>query len=605
MADAIRQADWSRSVLGAIEGWDAGLRGALETVLEARFPMFIAWGEELTFFFNDAYEPALLGKPACLGQPMRTIFPEAWSRLGPLIAQAAEGQASYFEDFEVPLVRNSRLSSTWWSFSYSPLRAEDGSVGGVLGVVYETTRRLLSDEALRSSEAALRTVTDMTPGLLWRCEADGRLTWINQRLQVYFGLERPGSAHWDDFVWPEDIATARKAIQDCISARRPFEHQQRLRGADKRYRWFMVRCQQVLDGQGEITGWCGSAIDIDEWRIAAAALSDSGAVLHDFYSADTALLWVADVQSRWVTPVNTQSGPAWGLSPDGEPMRWDLWAETIHSDDRAQFVALFDRVASGRTGQGTFRLVTTTGPARRFQLTAFPIGDGEGLVRRIGGVVVEIGGDLEPRAYLVDADPVRTNALSQAFARRGFRVRSFSSPADLEAVADDLLAGCVIIAVDHDLDAVLKAAVRLQQVSHLSWIAIGDFDARLEDVVRLMKLGASDVLSCPAPEAVADAGQAALALARPEPATVAAPESARDRIEHLSRREREVLDGLVAGGTNKTIAQKLQLSPRTVESHRSHLMDRLGVSSLADLVRLASEAGVQGGLQERRGSREG
>ena len=56
-----------------------------------------------------------------------------------------------------------------------------------------------------------------------------------------------------------------------------------------------------------------------------------------------------------------------------------------------------------------------------------------------------------------------------------------------------------------------------------------------------------------------------------------------------------MLDGLVAGGTNKTIAQKLQLSPRTVESHRSHLMDRLGVSSLADLVRLASEAGIQGG----------
>ena len=596
MADAIRQADWSRSTLGPIEGWDAGLTGALETILEARFPMFIAWGDELTFFFNDAYEPALLGKRACLGEPIRTIFPEAWSRLGPLIAQAAEGQASYFEDFEVPLVRNARLSSTWWSFSYSPLRAEDGSIGGVLGVVYETTRRLLSDEALRSSEAALRTVTDMTPGLFWRCEADGRLTWINQRLQAYLGLEQPGSAHWDDFVWPEDVATARKAIKDCISTLRPFELQQRLRGADGRYRWFMVRCQQMLDGEGQITGWCGSAIDIDEWRTAAAAVSDSAGALHDFLGAGATLLWVADVQTRWVTPVNNQSGSAWALSPDGEPMRWDQWAETIHGDDRAQFMAVFDRVASGQTAQSKFRRVTGTGPARRFQLTAFPIGDAEGRVRRIGGLVVEIGRDLEPRAYLVDPDPTRTNALSQAFARRGFRVRNFSSPADLEAVSDDLLAGCVIIGVDHDLDAVLKAAVRLQQASHLSWIAIGDFEARLEDVVRLMKLGASDVLSCPAPEAVADAGQAALALARPEPAKVAAPESARERIENLSRREREVLDGLVAGGTNKTIAQKLQLSPRTVESHRSHLMDRLGVSSLADLVRLAGDAGVQGGL---------
>ena len=538
MADAIRRADWSRGALGPIEDWDAGLTGALETILEARFPMFIAWGDELTFFFNDAYEPVLQGKPASLGEPLRTIFPEAWSRVGPLIAQAVEGQASYFEDFEVPLVRNALLSSTWWSFSYSPLRAEDGSIGGVLGVVYETTRRLLADEALRSSEAALRTVTDMTPGMLWRCDPDGRLTWINQRLGAYFGLEQPGAAHWDDFVWPEDITTARKAIEECISARRPFEHQQRLRGADGRYRWFMVRCQQVLDGRGEVTGWCGSAIDIDEWRMAAAALSDGAGALHDFYGAGATLLWVADVETRWVTPVNTQSGPSWALSPDGEPRRWEQWAETVHGDDRAQFMAVFDRVTSGKTGQSKFRLVTGTGPARRFQLTAFPIGDGTGAVRRIGGLVVEIGRDLEPRAYLVDPDPVRADALSQAFARRGFRVRTFSSPADLDAVSDDLLAGVVIMGVDHDMDAVTKAAARLQQASHLSWIAVGDFETRLEDVVRLMKLGASDVLSRPAPDAVADAGQAALALARPEPAKAAAPETARQKIERLSRRER-------------------------------------------------------------------
>ncbi|RZJ42893.1 MAG: LuxR family transcriptional regulator, partial [Brevundimonas sp.] len=128
MADAIRNADWSSSTLGPISGWDPGLTAALDTILEARFPMFIAWGEALTFFYNDAYEPVLLGKTACLGAPMRTIFPEAWTRLGPLIAQAAVGQASYCEDFEVPLVRHARLSSTWWSFSHSPLRTGEGSI---------------------------------------------------------------------------------------------------------------------------------------------------------------------------------------------------------------------------------------------------------------------------------------------------------------------------------------------------------------------------------------------------------------------------------------------------------------------------------------------
>ncbi|RZI59935.1 MAG: DNA-binding response regulator, partial [Zymomonas sp.] len=58
-------------------------------------------------------------------------------------------------------------------------------------------------------------------------------------------------------------------------------------------------------------------------------------------------------------------------------------------------------------------------------------------------------------------------------------------------------------------------------------------------------------------------------------------------------REREVLDGLVAGCTNKAIALKLSLSPRTVETHRAHLMDRLGVSTLAELLKLAAEAALE------------
>ncbi|MFC7378299.1 PAS domain-containing protein [Brevundimonas sp. GCM10030266] len=316
-ADAIRSADWSGTPLGDIGGWDRGLVAALNLILDARFPMFIAWGEALHLFYNDAYEPALLGKTVPQGQPMQTVFPEAWSSIGPLMGKALRGEASYFEDFEVPLVRNAVLASTWWSFSYSPLRAEDGQIGGVLGVVYETTRRLLSDEALRSSEAALLTVTEMTPGLLWQCEADGRLTWVNQRLLDYFGLEHIGDAHWDDFVLPEDIEAARKVYRVCLDERRPFHCQQRLRGVDGRYRWFMVRCQQMFDSKGDLAGWCGSAIDIDEWRLATDGLSDQNELLRDLNGADATLLWVADVESRQVTPVNAQSNPAWALPADG------------------------------------------------------------------------------------------------------------------------------------------------------------------------------------------------------------------------------------------------------------------------------------------------
>ena len=61
----------------------------------------------------------------------------------------------------------------------------------------------------------------------------------------------------------------------------------------------------------------------------------------------------------------------------------------------------------------------------------------------------------------------------------------------------------------------------------------------------------------------------------------------RAKLEALSPREREVLDGLVAGLPNKTIAYDLKISARTVEVHRANLMARMGAASLADLVRMA------------------
>lgn len=592
MADLIRAHDWSATTLGGIETWDPGLVSALDLLLETRFPMVLTWGPDNLLFFNEAYEPILAGKKDCLGQPFADVFREALNDVGPILAKALEGRSSYFEDFHIPLVRNSVLSSTWWSFSYSPIRSSTGDVGGVLCVVYETTRRLLSDEALRTSEAALRVMTDMAPSLLWRCDPEGRLTWVNQRLQSYFGLDQVGDTFWDDHVNPEDVSTAQAVHQVCVSEGRPFECQQRLRGRDGVERWFIVRCQQIHASTGDLIGWCGSATDIDDWRVAADGLGERDELLRDFYGAEGSLLWVADVDTRTVTPINPDSRLAWAISAEGTTTAWEDWATRVHPDDRALFLAGFERATAGETVQVKFRLSAEAGMARRLQLTAFAISPDSSQNRRIGGMVVEVGQDLNPRIYLVESDPARQNGLHHALSRDGFRVRAFDSAPALERVADDLLPGCVLLAVEGDLSSTLRTAAALKSNRRLPWIAVGNFEHRLSDVVQLMKLGASDVLCDPGADAVAAACRAALALLKPDVESPRPSEGARRRIAELTRREREVLEGLVSGGTNKSIAQALNLSPRTVETHRSHLMDRLGVSTLADLLRLASEAGL-------------
>jgi len=112
--------------------------------------------------------------------------------------------------------------------------------------------------------------------------------------------------------------------------------------------------------------------------------------------------------------------------------------------------------------------------------------------------------------------------------------------------------------------------------------------------VRAMKAGALDFIEKPfATPAILASVEAALsqivAADRLDPAV----QAAKARVDLLSPREREVLDGLLAGLPNKTIAYDLAISPRTVEIHRARVMDKMGARSLSELIRLALAAGLQ------------
>jgi two-component system response regulator FixJ len=112
--------------------------------------------------------------------------------------------------------------------------------------------------------------------------------------------------------------------------------------------------------------------------------------------------------------------------------------------------------------------------------------------------------------------------------------------------------------------------------------------------VRAMKAGALDFIEKPfASQTILASVEAALARldagGERDPTTVAAAA----KLDLLSPREREVLEGLLAGLPNKSIAYDLAISPRTVEIHRARVMDKMGARSLSELIRLALAAGMQ------------
>ena len=151
MAGLMREFAWQESPLGPPEAWPQSLRTAVSICLGSRFPIVLWWGRELRLLYNDAWRPALgvLKHPA-IAKPGREVWSEIWHLIGPMLNGVLEtGRATWSEDMLLPMDRYGYLEETYWTYSYSPIRVEDGSVGGVFTAVSETTERVLAERRLQ------------------------------------------------------------------------------------------------------------------------------------------------------------------------------------------------------------------------------------------------------------------------------------------------------------------------------------------------------------------------------------------------------------------------------------------------------------------------
>jgi PAS domain S-box-containing protein len=142
----MRTNDWSASPLGCPHGWPVELRTIVDLVLNSKFPMFVAWGPDLGFIYNDAYTQFLGQKhPSALGKRFKEVWLEIWSDIYPLIQKALAGESTYAEDMPLRILRGGRGEPAWFTFSYSPVLRQDGAVAGLYCAVTETTARVWSE----------------------------------------------------------------------------------------------------------------------------------------------------------------------------------------------------------------------------------------------------------------------------------------------------------------------------------------------------------------------------------------------------------------------------------------------------------------------------
>jgi PAS domain S-box-containing protein len=167
MGELTRKYDWSQTSIQSPAYWPQSLRTTVSILLNAGFPMFLWWGEDLIQFYNDAYRPSLgnSGKhPQALGQKGKDCWPEIWPVISPLIDQVMTGgAATWTEDQLIPIYRNGKIEDVYWTFSYSPVKNESERVGGVLVVCNETTEKVKNFKTLQYKEQLFSNVFTQAP----------------------------------------------------------------------------------------------------------------------------------------------------------------------------------------------------------------------------------------------------------------------------------------------------------------------------------------------------------------------------------------------------------------------------------------------------------
>jgi signal transduction histidine kinase/CheY-like chemotaxis protein len=193
----IRAYDWAGTALGDPASWPSSLRTALSLMLGSAAPVYVAWGPDLVSFYNDGYLPIVGTKHPGIGLPFATLWAEIWDEFRPIVAATLAGTAQHFVDQPVALAGRPDLPVGYFTFSYTPLRDDEGRIAGFYCTSTETTSNVLVEQRLRESETRLRFMNELDERLRGSADAGGAMRAAAEHLARHLHASRTAYADVD------------------------------------------------------------------------------------------------------------------------------------------------------------------------------------------------------------------------------------------------------------------------------------------------------------------------------------------------------------------------------------------------------------------------
>jgi len=396
MGASMRGHDWSASPLGAPAGWPASLQAVVGLLLNSKFPMFLAWGPQLAFLYNDSYAEILGDKhPSALGRPFQHVWAEIWTDLWPSIDEALHGRATFHEDLPLLMNRKGYPEQTWFTFSYSPVYDETGAVAGMFCACTETTEQILAARHRAEEIERMRQLFQEAPGILAVLRSPdhvfeiandayvkliGRTDVVGRRvIDVLPEVRDQGFVQLLDDVYASGEAHVGWEMP-VLLRRQP--------DAPLQERFVSLIFQPIRDHRGDVSGIFVEGSDVTDAVLAMRALSESELRLRQLANTIPQLAWMATPDGllhwwndRWfeytgATPAEAQN---------------EGWRDFFHPDDIDTVLAKWQRsLPGGEPYETTARLRGANGEYRSFLIVAAPLRDADGKIVKWFGTNTDV-----------------------------------------------------------------------------------------------------------------------------------------------------------------------------------------------------------------------
>jgi signal transduction histidine kinase len=362
MGTRMREHDWDRTPLGAPASWPEALKTLVGLMLASEQPMFIAWGAEQTWFYNDAFIPIMGAKHpqqlACgaLGE----VWKEAREVLEPLFGRVFAGEPVQMQDFGLKLERGGRMEEAHFAFSYTPVRNEAGRVAGLFGACIEITGRVLAERRRAADQARERRMFEQAPSFM--CITKGpqhvfefvnnahkklfdSADWIGKPIREAFP-ELAGQGYY------ERLDEVFRSGKRYVAASAPVRYG-RSKQAEVRLLDFIF--EPLVEDDGSVSGIFCEGFDVTEARRAEQAQREVAAQLREAdRRKDAFLATLAHELRNPLAPIRHAVRIAKTASVSAEQLRWSH--DVIDRQSAHMALLLDDLLDMTRISRGQLQL---------------------------------------------------------------------------------------------------------------------------------------------------------------------------------------------------------------------------------------------------------